>query len=403
MPFTQTEQAINGCGTGVTWENAGTMSDRDSSLSEAGPATAAAAEKDVGDPEDVEYVRRSFYLPRPLVERLEEQAREAGGDSSRILAVALAEHLGGNAASPSSGAAWATAGPDEAGSEEAPERGPEPPGPAADAAEVAEPTPGPDAAMGAEDAATPDATAPPAEDAGGDVTASTMPAEPEEDLAPPDFSDDSLTAEAHDLAESLYSRLSLLGTAPLDSQPVRDTLRSVSRVIEERDAFTGGHAAGVAGLARGVAETMGLPPREVLAIELAGLAHELGKLAVPLSILSKQGRLTASERETMRRYPKVAARLMRSVPTLRPLEPIVMHHQERWDGSGYPAGLAGEEIPVGAQIVGIADAYHALTSARSYRPALDSEQARNVIREASGRLWNPRVASALIQYAKSRD
>lgn len=318
------------------------MIDQDPDAPETGHAPAPTADGETGGADDVEFVRRSFYLPRPLVERLEEWARESDGDSSRILVDALAEHL---------------AGTDEAA-------------PAEPSREAEE---GPETGE-------PEAPAP----------------------APPDFSEVALTAEAHDLAESLHSRLRLLGDVSLDQTLVRDTLESVAQVIEDRDAFTDGHAGGVAALSRGVAEAMDLPAEDILAIELGGLVHEVGKLAVPRSILGKKGKLTASERETIRRYPEVAAELLRSVPALRPLEQTVMYHQERWDGSGYPEGLSGDAIPLGAQIVGIADAYHSLTSSRSYRPALDSDQARNIVREASGRLWNPKVARALIRHLQSR-
>jgi len=385
---------------------------------ESGIATSPDAEPD--GTVEVEYVRRSFYLPRPLVERLEAEARETDGDSSRILAEALGRHLGGSTPASSATEAAPPTGDTASGGSPAtgavttpyPDSDAAPPGTSgkAGAGPATSEGPAPTApATGSEPPETPRPTSPTAAAATGESVPSEPPAPdadqpgPGAEPEPLDLSEELLDDEAHDLAESLYARLSLLGDVSLHAPPVRETLQSVSRVIEGRDAFSGGHAAGVGALARGVAETMDLPSGDVLAIELGGLAHELGKLAVPRSILSKKGKLTAAERETMRRYPEVAARLLRSIPVLRPLEPIVLHHQERWDGSGYPAGLAGDDIPVGAQIVGVADAYHALTSARSYRPALDSDRARNTVREASGRLWNPRVASALIRYVESRD
>lgn len=182
----------------------------------------------------------------------------------------------------------------------------------------------------------------------------------------------------------------------LDSPIVKETLGRLMDAVEAKDPYTHEHSTAVAALARRLAEAMAFPEDELTAIEIAGLVHDVGKIGVPEEILSKQGKLSSIERRVMERHPEVAARLLEQIPPLRDVVPLVVCHQERWDGSGYPNGLKGEQIPQGAQIVAVCDAYHALTSARAFRSALMPQEARSVLERDAGRLWDPQVVRVFL-------
>ena len=175
----------------------------------------------------------------------------------------------------------------------------------------------------------------------------------------------------------------------LESSLVRQTLEVLMEAVEAKDPYTHAHSRAVAELARSLATAMRFPQNERAAIEIAGLVHDVGKIGVPDEILGKEGRLSSTERRVVERHPEIAAQLLEQIPPLRDVVPLVFHHQERWDGSGYPRGLRGEEIPAGAQVVAVCDAYDALTSARAFRSALTLQEARRVIARDAGTLWNP--------------
>jgi len=182
----------------------------------------------------------------------------------------------------------------------------------------------------------------------------------------------------------------------LDSPMVRQTLELLMDAVEAKDPYTHAHSRAVAALARRMADAMMFPHDERTAIEIAALVHDVGKIGVPDEVLGKEGRLSVAERRVVERHPEVAARLLEQIPPLRPVVPFVFHHQERWDGSGYPTGLKGAEIPAGAQIVALCDAYDALTSARAFRSALTPHEARCVIERDAGTLWNPDMVCVLL-------
>lgn len=189
----------------------------------------------------------------------------------------------------------------------------------------------------------------------------------------------------------------------LDSPLVRDTLEVLMSSVESKDPFTRAHSEAVSRLAGKLAEAMKFPHDEQTAIEIAGLVHDVGKIGVPEEILTKEGKLTSVERQVMQRHPEIAAELLSQIPPLRPVVPLVYHHQERWDGSGYPGGLKGEEIPPGAMVVALCDAYDALTSARAFRSALSPEEARRVLERDSGRLWNPEIVRVFLDDVLEQD
>jgi len=194
----------------------------------------------------------------------------------------------------------------------------------------------------------------------------------------------------------ILAPLAGLEETSLDNPLVRETLELLMDAVEAKDPYTHAHSRAVAQLARLLAEAMMFPHDESTAVEIAGLVHDVGKIGVPDEILGKEGRLSNAERRVVERHPEIAAQLLEQIPPLRPVVPLVFHHQERWDGSGYPTGLKGDEIPRGAQIVALCDAYDALTSARAFRSALTLQEARRVIERDAGSLWNPEIVRVFL-------
>jgi HD-GYP domain-containing protein (c-di-GMP phosphodiesterase class II) len=172
------------------------------------------------------------------------------------------------------------------------------------------------------------------------------------------------------------------------------TVRALSNAVEARDAYTRKHAERVTAYGLLLARAMGLSLAESTEIEFAFLLHDIGKLAVPDAILYKPGPLTSAERAQMERHPVVGAELLFSIEFLSGAAEVVRHHHERWDGSGYPDGLTGDEIPPAARVFAVADVLDALTTDRPYRAASDLRTAREMIIASSGRHFDPDVIAA---------
>ena len=156
---------------------------------------------------------------------------------------------------------------------------------------------------------------------------------------------------------------------------------ALALTIEARDPNTNGHCERLAHHAVLLGRTLGLPADDLNAIHRGGYLHDVGKVGVPDAVLLKPGTLTTDEMDLMRRHPEIGDTLCAPLQSLRHVRPIILSHHERLDGSGYPAGLKGDEVPVLAQIVGIVDVYDALTSRRPYRAALSPEEAGRHLRE----------------------
>jgi diguanylate cyclase (GGDEF)-like protein len=168
---------------------------------------------------------------------------------------------------------------------------------------------------------------------------------------------------------------------------------SLARAVDARDVYTGSHSSRVAELAAHIAECMGLPGEEIELTRLAGSLHDLGKLAIPEEILRKPGPLTEAERLVLERHPQIGYRMLESLG-VDPVASWVLHHHERWDGAGYPDGLPGEEIPLGARIVFVADAYDAMTSDRVYRNRLTEQEALLELERCADSQFDPSVVRA---------
>src|SRR3954471_10408805 len=170
---------------------------------------------------------------------------------------------------------------------------------------------------------------------------------------------------------------------------------SLARAVDSRDAYTGSHSDRVASLSAQIAEQLGLAADEVELTRLAGSLHDLGKLAIPEEILRKPASLTEAERLVLERHPQIGYRMLESLG-VDPIADWVLHHHERWDGSGYPDGLAADRIPRGARIIFVADAFDAMTSDRLYRHALSIDEAVAEMERCAGTQFDPEVVIAFL-------
>jgi len=148
---------------------------------------------------------------------------------------------------------------------------------------------------------------------------------------------------------------------------------------------------------------IGLPADELVALRRGGYLHDIGKITVPDEVLKKGSNLTASEWQIMRQHPVTGENICKPLKSLREVLPIIRHHHEHWDGSGYPDGMKGEEIPLLARILQVVDVYDALRTARPYKPALAHDDAARVMRnEADGGLWDPQMVRAFFERLQQR-
>jgi diguanylate cyclase (GGDEF)-like protein/putative nucleotidyltransferase with HDIG domain len=182
------------------------------------------------------------------------------------------------------------------------------------------------------------------------------------------------------------------------AEPSRGAIGALALALAERDRGTGEHAEKVVALAGAVARRLGIDGEEVERIAAAALLHDIGKVAVPDSILSKPGALNDEEWDVMHQHPIVGERILRAVPGLGPVARMVRHGHERFDGTGYPDGLRGEEIPLGSRIVLACDAYDAMTSPRPYRDAMSHDAAAAELQAGAGSQFDARIVDALLRY-----
>jgi putative nucleotidyltransferase with HDIG domain len=171
---------------------------------------------------------------------------------------------------------------------------------------------------------------------------------------------------------------------------------AMAQSVEEKDAATEGHCDRLGQLAIGTGEKLGLGGQSLIDISYAAYLHDIGKVRVPDEILGKEDRLTDEEWEEMKRHPEYGAEILREKAFLVGAAEIVKAHHERYDGSGYPAGLKGEGIPIGARIIAVVDTYDAMTSARPYKPSLSKEEAIAELRANAGGQFDPDVVQAFI-------
>jgi len=150
-----------------------------------------------------------------------------------------------------------------------------------------------------------------------------------------------------------------------------DTIQTLRYAVEAKDPYTRGHSDRVSEFSVLIGEKLGLPENEIKILRIGGLFHDIGKIGVPDSILQKEAKLTDDEYSQIKNHPSIGAHILGDAEAFKDIIPIVKHHHERYDGRGYPSGLAGEDIPFHARIAAVADTFDAMTSKRSYRDALD--------------------------------
>jgi HD-GYP domain-containing protein (c-di-GMP phosphodiesterase class II) len=184
-------------------------------------------------------------------------------------------------------------------------------------------------------------------------------------------------------------------TAQGELQDMR-TIHALALAVDDKDRYTRNHSERVALYATAVAVHIGLPVEHIERIAIAGTLHDVGKLAVPDSLLTKPGPLTSDEFAVVQRHSAAGERTVLALG-LPDVATWIRHHHERWDGKGYPDGLAGERIPLPSRIIGASDALDAMTTARAYRDALSLEQATDELAKQAGKQFDPQVANCLIE------
>jgi len=189
------------------------------------------------------------------------------------------------------------------------------------------------------------------------------------------------------LAESLQ--------APADGEDPLQLLHLIADAVDRSDSYTSGHAARVANVAAVVARLIDCTTTEIDVIKKGGLLHDIGKIGIPETVLRKHGALTKQERHLIDLHPIFGASILARVSEAADLIPLVLHHHENWDGSGYPRRLSMTDIPLGARVIAIADAFDAMTSYRTYGPALTAEQGLDELRRCSGTQFEPRLVDTM--------
>lgn len=176
-----------------------------------------------------------------------------------------------------------------------------------------------------------------------------------------------------------------------------DVIKALSQAIQVKDHYTGDHCDRIVEYSRDIAEKFCLSPVEKKVLAYAAALHDIGKIGIPEAILNKPGRLTEEEYVIMKTHPEKGAAIIQGVGFLAPVIPLIYHHQERYDGLGYPDGLAGEEIPLGSRIVAVLDTFDAMTSDRPYRKALPVERAVAELKRFTHQQFDPLVVDAFLQ------
>ena len=174
------------------------------------------------------------------------------------------------------------------------------------------------------------------------------------------------------------------------------TAAMLKRTLAARDPDEAGHAVRVTALALRLAEAVGAGKNRIEAIRTGGPLHDIGKLAVNPRILRKPGALDPDELEQVRTHPVEGTRMLEEITSLRPALECVLHHHERWDGGGYPHALSGDEIPLEARILAVADAYDAMTTDRPYRTAITHDEAIAEVERCAGGQFDPAIAEAFV-------
>ena len=204
-------------------------------------------------------------------------------------------------------------------------------------------------------------------------------------------------------ADSLASRTAELCEAyAVLEQDALEAVETLNATVDARDPYTAGHSQRVQEIALSIARELGIEGKELDAIGHAGLFHDIGKIGVPSEIITKPAPLTDDEMELMKKHPEIGERIIAPVAFLQALRPIIAACHERWDGKGYPSGMAGDNVPLAARIIFVCDAFHAMTSDRPYRAAMPQDEAIRRLLEAAGTQFDPEIVRVFVDL-HSRD
>lgn len=174
-------------------------------------------------------------------------------------------------------------------------------------------------------------------------------------------------------------------------------VQTLSGAIDAKDTYTNGHSTRVAEYSMQIAKRLGMDEKDLEEIYMMGLLHDVGKIGIPDAIINKPARLTDDEYDVIKTHPVQGAQILRNITEFPQLVTGARWHHERYDGKGYPDGLKGEEIPIQARIIGVADAYDAMTSRRSYRNVLPQEVVRDEIEQGRGTQFDPKIADIMLE------
>ncbi len=198
------------------------------------------------------------------------------------------------------------------------------------------------------------------------------------------------------LARQLVLAIERIGTIERIKEMNLESVLALIQAIEMRDQYTKGHSVQVADLAVEVARILDFPEHNLELMKFAGLLHDVGKIAIPETILQKPAALTEEEWLIVKRHPLQSVNIIKPIKNLIEIEPWILYHHERWDGTGYPKGIKGKEIPLAARILAICDTYSAIVSDRPYRRGLTDEHAREEIKKFSGRQFDPEIVNIFL-------
>lgn len=200
------------------------------------------------------------------------------------------------------------------------------------------------------------------------------------------------------LAETFNNMISSLQAKQAELEETHfEAVLALAQAIEAKDLYTRGHSERTANYALQIADKLGLSDEEKGHIKYAAVLHDIGKIGIKGAILNKPGSLSEAEYEEIKTHPQKGVDIIRPVRFLAPVIPLVLHHQEHWDGKGYPEGLAGDKIPIGSRIISVLDAWDAMTSDRPYRKALSREEAIRELKRCSGTQFDPKVVEVFLE------
>jgi HD-GYP domain-containing protein (c-di-GMP phosphodiesterase class II) len=200
------------------------------------------------------------------------------------------------------------------------------------------------------------------------------------------------------------SKLALANAGNFDTleRTFLETVEALANALEANDEYTSSHARWITDLALKVGQELGLEGTSLKRLELGALFHDIGKIGIPETILSKPGPLTPEEREIVETHPELGEKIIAPIDRLEEVRPIVRHCHERYDGAGYPDRLEGDDIPIESRIILVCDAYHAMTTDRPYRKRLPAEEALRRLHEAAGTQFDPSVVEVCSRVLASR-